>query len=192
MTLAQIMELALRQLDEDPEDISEFDDMFRVYANEGYRIAISEHIKPREEREMRSDESGRIYLDSDIRRIIGIQRRIRDSLRCEVTYRPTATGDAIDTPYADARYSVVCEIEPVLMENENDEPVYMPEDSHSALADYICYRHLINGNAAKQNRAQQYLQLFYQAMRRLRPQGHGSTRNYRNLYTATSLNPNVR
>ena len=41
MTLAEIMRLALRQLDEDPADISDFSDLFRSYANIGYKIAVS-------------------------------------------------------------------------------------------------------------------------------------------------------
>ena len=44
MTLAQIMTLALRQLDEDIQDLSEYEDVFRVYANIGHDIAGSGEI----------------------------------------------------------------------------------------------------------------------------------------------------
>lgn len=187
MTLGQIMMLALRQLDEDPQDISEYDDMFRSYANEGYRIALNEYIKPREEREMRSDDTGVVYLDTDIKRVIGMQQKLHDSLRREIPFEPSATGDSVKTGYPDAKFIAVCEVEPAGMETENDEPAHMPEWSHNALADYVCYRHLINGNEAKQRRAQQYLQIFYQTLRRIRPSGMGSTRNFSNLYTATDI-----
>ena len=48
MTLANIMKLALRQLDEAAEDIAEYDELFRSYANMGYMIALRLFLKPRE------------------------------------------------------------------------------------------------------------------------------------------------
>ena len=53
MTLAEIMRLALRQLDEDPADISEFADLFRSYANLGYKLLV---FKIKEKREDKQDE----------------------------------------------------------------------------------------------------------------------------------------
>ena len=47
MTLSQIIAQALRQLDEDVEDVSEYEERFRVYANMGYDIAVREYLKPR-------------------------------------------------------------------------------------------------------------------------------------------------
>lgn len=47
MTLSQIIAQALRQLDEDAEDVSEYEERFRVYANMGYDIAVREYLKPR-------------------------------------------------------------------------------------------------------------------------------------------------
>ena len=47
MTLSQIIAQALRQLDEDAEDVSEYEESFRVYANMGYDIAVREYLKPR-------------------------------------------------------------------------------------------------------------------------------------------------
>lgn len=188
MTLAQIMKLALRQLDEDPEDISEYDDLFRVYANQGYKIATSEYVRPRDTREMRSDEDGIIYLDGDVRAIIEIRRKLDgDRLQRNVMYDMLPTGDAIRTAYPDTKYLAVCEIDAPEMEAESDEPVYLPAEAHSALADYICFRHLSNGNMAKQSKAQFYQTQFYQAMQRVRPQGFGSVRNMQNLYIATDI-----
>lgn len=46
MTLSQIIAQALRQLDEDAEDVSEYEERFRVYANMGYDIAVREYLKP--------------------------------------------------------------------------------------------------------------------------------------------------
>ena len=47
MTLSQIIAHALRQLDEDAEDVSEYEESFKVYANMGYDIAVREYLKPR-------------------------------------------------------------------------------------------------------------------------------------------------
>ena len=47
MTLAQIMKLALRQLDEDTEDVGEYEELFKVYANTGYAIAVRSYLRPR-------------------------------------------------------------------------------------------------------------------------------------------------
>lgn len=192
MTLAQIMTLALRQLDEDPEDISEYDDVFRVYANQGYRIAMSEYVKPRETRQARSDDRGMVYLDSDVRRVIELRERLAgDKIRRNVLLTLSPDGTALMTDYPNREFVLLCEIEPQDMENENDEPERLPESAHSALSDYICFRHLSNGNMAKQSKAQFYQTQFYQAMQRLRPQGMGSVRNFTNLYQATDIR-NVR
>ena len=40
MKLAQIVKLALLQLDEDLEDSVEYDELFKMYANQGYSIAF--------------------------------------------------------------------------------------------------------------------------------------------------------
>ena len=48
MTLGQIMRLALRQLDEDPADIAEYAELFRMWANQGYQIILGQYYKPRE------------------------------------------------------------------------------------------------------------------------------------------------
>ena len=48
MTVSQIMKLALRQLDEDAEDISEYDDLFKTDLNSGYAIAVRGYLRPRE------------------------------------------------------------------------------------------------------------------------------------------------
>lgn len=45
MTLAQIMRFALLQLDEDPADIDEYADLFRMYANDGYTELIEQYAK---------------------------------------------------------------------------------------------------------------------------------------------------
>ena len=39
MTLSQIIAQALRQLGEDPQDVSEYEETFKIYANVGYDIA---------------------------------------------------------------------------------------------------------------------------------------------------------
>lgn len=188
MTLSQIMSLALRQLDEDPEDISEYDEMFRVYANMGYQIAVRDYAKPRETRRYRTNDRGEVYMERDVSRIVELRLLKKDGEGGRsVPYALSPTGECALTQHADAQLEAVCEVMPVQMETETDEPVRLPAHMHAALADYICYRHLSNGNMAKQSKAQYYLQQFYQAMQALRPQGMGSVTQFRNLYKATGL-----
>lgn len=192
MTLAQIMTLALRQLDEDPEDISEYDDLFRVYANEGYRNAVAIYVRPRETRYARSDEHGLIMLEPDVRRVVELKERLESGRGAQNSLLVlSADGTALVTNLANRDFILLCEVTAPDMEIETDEPTMLPKEAHNALADYICYRHLSNGNMAKQRKAQHYYQAYYQAMQRIRPQGTGSVKGYRNLYAATDIR-NVR
>ena len=191
MTLAQIMKLALRQLDEDVEDISEYDDLFRAYANEAYAIAVDQYVKPRQEIEMTSDEKGEIdlTLTPQVRRVVSLKKVIGSGL--ETRYMNVEAllaehGRRLRTRARNSTFLAVCECEIPELIKETDEP-QIPQKAHAALADYICYRHLANGNMAKQSRAQHYLQSFYQAMNRLRPDGFGSVTVFHNLYTATDI-----
>lgn len=188
MTLAQIMTLALRQLDEDPEDISEYDDMFRVYANMGYQTAMVDYVKPRETREYVSGEEGMFDIDRDVRRVVSLERRDENGhIYKDVPFILSPTGEQVITAYHNASFTAVCEVVPKGMERESDEPEHLPQSAHPALADYICYRHLSNGNMAKQSKAQFYLQQFYNAMRMLRPQGMGSVKGFKHLYAVTDV-----
>ena len=184
MTLGQIMTLALRQLDEDPQDISEHDELFRLYANTGYKLAVQEYVKPRDVREVRSDKEGRIWLDSDIRRVASLKRK-KDNR--DVVFMLTPDASALKVDGKEERYEAICEIKCDEMEKDTDEPTYLPEEAHDALVDYVCFRHLSNGNMAKQSRAQFYQGQFFQAMQRLRPQGFGSVTAYKNLYAASDI-----
>ena len=70
------------------------------------------------------------------------------------------------------------------MEDGSDEP-QIPECAQAYLADYICYRHLSNGNPVKQRQAQFYLNSFLRGMQRLRPQGMGSVTHRKHIYDVT-------
>lgn len=59
MTLSQIIAQALRQLGEDPQDVSEYEETFKIYANVGYDIAVREYLKPRREMCLDIDGNGR-------------------------------------------------------------------------------------------------------------------------------------
>lgn len=188
MTLAQIMQLALRQLDEDPQDISEYDDMFRIYANMGYQTAMADYVKPRDVREYISDENGAFEIERDVRRVVRLECESKSGhVIKDVPFVLDAMGERISTTYPDARFTAICEVLPGNMERETDTPKHLPESAHPALADYVCYRHLSNGNMAKQSKAQFYLQQFYQAMRQIRPQGMGSVKGFKHLYAVTDV-----
>ena len=182
MTLAQIMELALRQLDEDISDISEFDTLFKHYANEGYTIAQRKWYHPRERIVLTTDENGTASLEGlGIVHVFLVRRGNRGEW-----YSISPDGKEMHTRVEDGELEAMCEIEWPMLESETDEPL-LPAHAHGALVDYICYRHLLNGNAAKQSRAQLYLMQFERAMRELPSQGADSVTSMRGLYEASSI-----
>ena len=181
MTLATIMKLALRQLDEAAEDLSEYDELFRSYANMGYMIALRLFLKPREVIEVRTDSMGSAELTGlFIARVIEVRDREGRSVR----FVMDGDGRTLHTGACAQTVTLIAEIECPPLENGLDEPM-LPEYAQPALADYICYRHLSSGNLAKQSRAQFFYQSFYQQMRALRPQGAESVTRMKNLYAVT-------
>lgn len=181
MKLAEIMQLALRQLDEDPADISEYDDLFRRYANEGYQIAMRDIIRPRQTMALAADEDGHADIQGmGILRIVQLQ----EENGRDVWHAMAPDGTHILTGAKNKTLNAVVETDIPLLIEDMDVPE-MPEWAHSALADYICYRHLSAGNAAKQQRAQFFYGMFSQTIRRIRPQSAGSVTGYKNLYTVT-------
>lgn len=180
MTLGRIKLLALRQLDEDPQDIGEYDGLFTAYANMGYAIAVREYLRPRAMRLMTTDENGCAGLDGIVRVI-----ELRDGNGNPVPFVQAADGNGVCTACKKASLTAICEVSYPDLEKETDEPK-LPENVHSALADYICYRHLSTGSLAKQNRAQFFLVSFMQQMRAIRPAWRGSTGGYKNLYEVTA------
>ena len=181
MTLASIIKLALRQLDEAPEDIAEYEEVFRSYANMGYMIALRMFLKPREVFDMYTDSLGCADLRGlCIARVV----EVRDEMGRCVRFVISGDGNTLHTAATGAALRVLCEVESPPLVHALDEPL-LPQYAHPALADYICYRHLSSGNLAKQSRAEFFRQSFYQQMRAMKPQGEGSVRQESNLYLAT-------
>lgn len=184
MTLSQIMTLALRQLDEDAQDISEYESAFKVYANIGYDIAVREHLRPKEWFFVRSDVQGVAELTQEnILRVVMVKEK--ESGR-PAAFRLLYDGTGMMLPERNTVYEALCEVSRPEMTMETDEPM-LPARVHHALADYICYRHLSSGSIAKQTRAQFFLTSFLHAMKSLRPQGMCSEGRYKNLYEVTNL-----
>ncbi|MDY4856558.1 MAG: hypothetical protein SO155_11135 [Candidatus Ventricola sp.] len=183
MTLAQIMKLALCQLDEDPADIEDYKERFMMYANDGYHILLSEYYKPVTTLTVTTDENGYAPVEG-----MGILRVVsaKDEDGREVAVRLTPDGAALETGRPDTQLALTCEVERPLLERIEDEPE-LPEHAHSALVDYICFRYLSTGNLAKQSRAQAFQNSFYTAARRLKPQGRGSVTRMKNLYAMTDI-----
>lgn len=176
------MKLALRQLDEAAEDMSEYDELFRSYANMGYMIALRLFLKPREVMELRTDSAGCADLAGlFIARVV----EVWDEEGRRVRFVMGGDGHTLHTGACAQRVRVLCEIECPPLESGLDEPM-LPEYAQPALADYICYRHLSSGNLAKQSRAEFFRQSFYQQMRAMTPQGAGSVTRLKNLYLATN------
>lgn len=184
MTLSQIIAQALRQLDEDAEDVSEYEESFKVYANMGYDIAVREYLKPRRIFYTDVDENGHASVPGlTVTRVV----ELRDGDGFDVGYDLDPDGRGFRVWRDDLEgqtLQAVCEVAFYPLEEGKDEP-QLPEYAHPALADYICYRHLSSGNLAKQSRAQFYQNSFYQAMQRIRPQGMGSVTRFKNLYEVT-------
>lgn len=183
MTLAQMMELALRQLDEDTADIAEYEALFKRYANEGYRIAAKQYLRPKGCTSLRTNDGGETYIGG-----FGIGRIIEV---CDHNDRPawfalSFDGEVLSTLLHNAEIHVLHEVEFPQMETATDIP-RLPEWTHPAIADYICYRHLSSGNLAKQSRAEFFRNAFYQTMRQIEPQGSGSVTRMKNLYAATDI-----
>lgn len=183
MTLAQIMKLALRQLDEDIEDISDYAELFRAYANMGNQIIMRQYYQPREVMMLRSDDEGRVYIDGmDIDRVL----TLTDAYGRTWPFEMAADGSYLRVPVSKTDLSAVCLVRPARLTADMDEPRF-PEDAHHALVDYICYRHLMTGNAAKQSRAQVFHASFLQTAQGLQPKAAGSVTRMRNLYAASSI-----
>ena len=183
MTLANIMKLALRQLDEAAEDIAEYDELFRSYANMGYMIALRLFLRPRETFELTTDDQGRADISAlPVMRVVDM----RNAQGRPVRFSISADGRAIGTEEKNTAVQALCEVERPALEADTDEPE-LPEHAHSALVDYICFRHLSTGNLAKQSRAQAFQNSFYTTARRLKPQGRGSVTRMKNLYAMTDI-----
>jgi len=181
LTLASIMQLALRQLDEAAEDLGEYEELFRSYANMGYMIAVRLFLRPREVMELRTDETG----STDLRGLfIGRVVEVKDGTGMSVRFVISGDGHTLHTGACNQTVSVLAQIECPLLESGMDEPL-LPEYAQPALADYICFRHLSSGSLVKQRRADVFRESFYQQMRAMTPQGAGSVREMKHLYAAT-------
>lgn len=181
MTLANIMKLALGQLDEAPEDIAEYEELFRSYANMGYMIAIRLFYKPRETFVLMTDGKGSAAFGAlPIRRVVGVKNAQGEA----VYFQLAADGLTIETTEKEKKLYALCEVEREALQKATDEP-QLPDFAHAALADYICYRHLSSGNLGKQSRAECFRESFYQQMRALGYEGQGSVTRTKNLYAVT-------
>lgn len=176
------MTMALRQLDEDPEDIGEYDELFRAYVNEGYRIAIADYVKPRKLLAIETDKNGFAELGCSVARVVEVKDKDGET----VWFDLMPNGKAVQANRANAKLVALCEVYKPDLEADTDIPE-MPESAHAALADYICARHLGNGNLAKQSRSSYYETKFYQAMRRIRREGFGDVTRPTNLYAVTDI-----
>lgn len=183
MTLAQMMRLALCQLDEDPADIAEYEERFRMYANDGYHILLREYLKPVDTFAVVTDTSG----DIDIRDLpITDILNIKDEGGLEVYWHKTLDGLFVRTNKSDAKLHMTARVEYPALESMSDEPK-LPEHGHSALVDYICYRYLSTGNLAKQSRARAFQNSFYTGARRIRSATRGAVTHMMNLYAASDI-----
>lgn len=184
MTLSQLIAHALRQLDENAEDVSEYEESFKVYANMGYDIAVREYLKPRRTFCVDVDEKGNAPVPGLlVTRVV----ELRDEYGYDVGYDLDPDGRGLHiwrVDLAGKTLRAVCEVAFYPMEEGSDEP-QIPEWAQAYLADYICYRYLSNGNPVKQRQAQFYLNSFLRGMQRLRPQGMGSVTHRTHIYDVT-------
>ena len=135
MTLSQILRLALRQLDEAPEDAGDYDDLFKSYANIGYDIAVREYLKPRERRTLYARCGGALRIDDeDVERVA----RLWDCEGRERAFAPGADGRSVEVfgpaPCEGEGMLALCEVRYPPMERETDEP-RLPPSAQAALAE---------------------------------------------------------
>ena len=152
-----------------------------MWANQGYQIILRTYYKPKEVIGLRTDKDGKAYIEG--LSILQINE-LKDENGRNVGYEISRDGTYIVTAEKQKELTAVCEMDPHPLENDTDEPMF-PEYAHSALVDYICYKHLLRGNLAKQSRAQAFQAEFYRTVQQLRPQGSGSVTGFKNLYTVT-------
>ena len=182
MVLAQIIRLALRQLDEDAAEAAQHEELFTIYANTGYQILLRRYVRPQTRLTLQTDGSGAADLNGlGAMRVLSVQ----NAQGREMGFTLSGDGERLLTPLCDEEVTLCVQEETPPLE-PGDEP-RLPEAIHAALADYICYRHLSSGSLAKQSRAKFFLTSFYQAMQRMRPAGTGSVTARKNLYEATRL-----
>jgi len=189
MTLAQIMMLALRQLDEDPADISDFRDLFVEYVNEGYQRAVNDYLKPRREFRIIPDDHGDALIDGlNIRSIVSARSEDPNFYPKEILLDVTPDGRSVHIHNKllwgqPIIITAVVEFPPLA--KDTDEPM-IPQSAHLGLVDYVCYRYKSTGNLAKQSQAQPYLSQYMTAMLTIKRDGSGSVTKRKNLYEATS------
>ena len=135
---------------------------------------------------MRADECGFVStLGYDVLRVAGVTRTQEHSHE-PLAFTVAEDGEGIFVPVRDETVEVLAEVDMPPLVEDTDEPC-LPESAHTALVSYICWRHLMTGNLAKQSRAQAFRSLYYQQAAALRPQGMGSVRTMRGLYAATDV-----
>lgn len=181
MVLAQIIRLALRQLDEDAAEAAQHEELFTIYANTGYQILLRRYVRPQTRLTLRTDGSGAAELNGlGAMRVLSVQ----NAQGREMGFTLSGDGERLLTPLCDEEVTVCVQEETPPLE-PGDEP-RLPEAIHAALADYICYRHLMTGSVAKQARAEAFRQSFYAQAQLLLPQG-GTAGRMKNLYAATDI-----
>ena len=183
MTVNQIMTDALLELDEDCSDLNEYRQKFQRYINDGYQIAVRDYLKPRRRETLRTDEKGMLSLAwMPVVRVIGVF----DGDGREIPFEISAEGTEVKTGVKNRNVHLLYQTEYKALVEDLDSP-QLPDFAHSALVDYVCYRHLSSGSMAKQAKAQYYLRNFNDMLFRLTPEAHGSVRNFRNLYESTGI-----
>lgn len=122
MTLSQLIAHALRQLDENAEDVSEYEESFKVYANMGYDIAVREYLKPRRIFYTDVDEEGNAPVPGMLAtRVV----ELRDEYGYDVGYDLDPDGRGLHVWRDDLTgktLRAVCEVAFYPMEDGSDEP----------------------------------------------------------------------
>ena len=122
MTLSQLIAHALRQLDENAEDVSEYEESFKVYANMGYDIAVREYLKPRRTFCVDVDEKGNAPVPGLlVTRVV----ELRDEYGRDVGYDLAPDGRGLHIwrdDLAGKTLRAVCEVAFYPMEDGSDEP----------------------------------------------------------------------
>ena len=101
MTLAQIILRAIHLLDEEPEDVGEFHDLFMAFANEGYRIAVTQYVRPRQRFPVKTDKGGFApLLFAHVTRVVRLEDGTHAALRLNSFRNEQNTSGHLTIEYA--------------------------------------------------------------------------------------------
>jgi len=182
MEFIQIKELAVRQYNLDTDDLPDVEPDIAGYVNDGYNLVNLKYYKPWRKEEIMVEDNF-IPFSTLSTKPIGLVR-VPGAQSFGRFNEVDQQIDLFSTYKAPTLITVWYYYLPRPMEDDDEIPK-VPEWVHPYIGDYATYLLYRNGNSSKQNRGQEFLARFLDAMRLLKPYGYnmlGQDR-FHGLYT---------